>query len=112
MITESNTGTEFATHLAALISVRLETPDFIRPLFGHLTNGGKDQFITWPIRGLMKSGVSRRNVAKWVANLVPVFDSITILYYISTGWIIYINKSSKYLVKIERDDFIFIAFCK
>ena len=28
----------------------------------------------WPIRGLMKSGVSRCNVAKWVANLISVLD--------------------------------------
>ena len=71
-----------------LATLRLETPDFIRPLIGHVINGGEalnkkggtslpavarmgwgDQtspppFITWPIRGLMKSGVSRRNVAK------------------------------------------------
>ena len=34
----------FATHLAMLFCFvfHLETPDFIRPLVGHVINGGKD----------------------------------------------------------------------
>ena len=38
-----------------------------------------------PIRHLMKSGVSRCNIAKWVANLFPVFDLSNYSYYVSTG---------------------------
>ena len=45
MINESNTGTKFATHLAML---RLETPDFIRPLIGHVINGGEG--LSHPMR--------------------------------------------------------------
>ena len=39
LIIKSNTGIKFATHLAML---HLETPDFIRPLIGHVIKGGED----------------------------------------------------------------------
>ena len=63
---QSITGIKFCNSLLA--TLRLETPDF-----------------TWPIRGLMKSGVSRRNVAKSeLQNLIPVIDWI----YLSLLWIV------------------------
>ena len=37
----------------------------------------------WPIRGLMKSGVSRHNVAKWVA--FPAWTQIAHAYWLSHG---------------------------
>ena len=48
-------------------------------------------FITWPIRGLMNSGVSRRNVAKSeLQNLIPVIDWI----YLSLFLYCYPNNAS------------------
>ena len=38
---ESNTGIKFATHLATL---RLETPDFTRPLIGHVITARKTSY--------------------------------------------------------------------
>ena len=101
--------------LTWLVTLSLETPDFIRPLhwlhdthslglwcciWKFQTSSGL-WLVTWPIRDLMKSGVSRRNVAKWVAkNLFPVIDLIIIWHYISTGWIIYIN-IIRPMIKVE-----------
>ena len=68
-ILNKKTGTKIWNSLN-LATLRLETPDCIRPLIGHV-KASEETFdgykLTWPIRGLMKSGISRRNAAKWVA---------------------------------------------
>ena len=53
----------------------------ILPVFSCRTHGTRrsEVFITWPIRGLIKSGGKRRYAVSWVLNLFPVFDSN--LYY-------------------------------
>ena len=47
--------------------------------------------VTWSIGGLMKSGVSRRNVACKLQIYFQYLIQFWILYNISTEWIIYIN---------------------
>ena len=48
--------------------------------------------VTWPISGLMKSGVSRLSIAQWVATFISsIWFKIITSHYIFTGWIIYIN---------------------
>ena len=46
LIVKSKTGIKFATHLATL---RLKTQDFIRPLIGHVINGGEDLWSPHPM---------------------------------------------------------------
>ena len=63
--------------------------------------GMSRSFITQPIRGLIKSGVSRCNIAKWVAKFsFPVFD-LTIIWHtvVVFYYFIYLTKQG-YLRKL------------